>query len=286
VDSLARKEENEIDVDAELEEWLDKQAADAGISRDDLRQLEMEAWERWKTDPNPQDFSWLYNSHQPLIQSAGNRYLRTAQLPRAAIKSRMLRNYVKALETYDPNRGAQLSTHVTNGLGYRMQRYIVRHANIGRIPDDRAWIIPLVQNREATLKDLLGRRPSDTELSDDILISMQDLSALRRKQITPKRIGTTRKELRQDLVAEEAGGEAEIGGRSFVEQQAVFLHGSLNPEQQLVLEHTFEGFGKPLIPDAKDLAGELEMSPQKVRAIKKQLERKLERYYKMTDVSR
>lgn len=284
VDSQAK--ETDIDIDAELEEWLDKQAASEGISRNELRQMERDAWDRWRSNPNPQDFGWLYNSHQPLIQNAGGRYLRTAQLPKAAIKSRLLRNYIDALETYDPTRGAQLHTHVTNRLGYRMGRYIQRHANIGRIPDERGWMIPLIQHREATLKDLLGRKPSDSELADDILLSTKDISALRRKQLTPKTVGTVRKELRQDLVAEEAGGEAQLGGRSFVEQQAVFLHGSLNPEQQLVLEHTFEGFGKPLISDVGDLSKELELSPQKVRAIKKQLERKLERYYRMTDVSR
>jgi DNA-directed RNA polymerase sigma subunit (sigma70/sigma32) len=288
VDSQAKKEQDglDLDIDAELEEWLDKQAADAGISREELRQMEVEAWERWKSNPNPQDFGWLYNSHQPLIQSAGDRYLRTAQLPKAAVKSRLLRNYVDALETYDPTRGAQLHSHVTNRLGYRMNRFIQRYANVGRIPEERSWMIPLIQNREATLQDTLGRKPSDAELADDILLSTDDLSALRKQQLTPRSVGTVRKELRRDLVAEEAGGEAQLGGRSFVEQQAVFLHGSLNPEQQLVLEHTYEGFGKPLFPDVNDLSKETGLSPQKVRAIKKQLERKLERYYRMTDVSR
>jgi len=285
VDSLDKNEDLELDVEAELEEWLEKQAAEMGISQDDLRQQELDAWERWRSNPNPEDFSWLYNSHQPLINSAGGRYLRTVQLPKAAIKSRLLRNYVKALETYDPTRGTQLSSHVYSGLGYRMQRYIQKYTNVGRIPDDRAWMIPMIQQREAALNDLLGRKPSDAELADDILVSQQGLSDLRRGQVTPKNVATTRRELRNDLIAEEAGGEAQLGGRSYVEQQAVFLHGSLNPEQQLVLEHTFEGFGKPIITDVDQLSKELDMSPQKVRAIKKQLERKLERYYRSTNVS-
>lgn len=147
-------------------------------------------------------------------------------------------------------------------------------------------MIPLVQRREAELNEIKGRKPSDTELADDILISTNDLSALRRKQLTPKTVGTVRRELRQDLVAEEAGGEADLGGRSMLEQQAVFLHGSLNPEQQLVLEHTYEGFGKKTIIDAGEMGSELNMSPQKVRSIKKQLERKLEKYYRGMDVRR
>jgi uncharacterized protein YcgL (UPF0745 family) len=59
----------------------------------------------------------------------------------------------------------------------------------------------------------------------------------------------------------------------------VFLHGSLNPEQQTVLEHTYAGFGKPVIVDPMDLSKEIELSPQKIRAIKKQIAKKLQRYY-------
>lgn len=285
VDSQDKKEVD-LELDMDLEAWLDKEAAAAGVDREELRQMEYDAWERWRSNPNKEDFGWLYNSHQPLINYVGKRYLQSAQLPKTAIKSRLLRNYVGALEGFDPTRGAQLTTHIQNQLGYRMDRYIQRHANVGRIPGDRSWMIPLVQRRESELKELLGRKPSDSELSDDILISTNDLSELRRGQLTPKTVGTVRKELRQDLVAEEAGGEATLGGRSRLEQQAVFLHGSLNPEQQLVLEHTFEGFGKKIIPDAEEMAQELEMSPQKVRAIKKQLERKLDYYYKDLDVQR
>lgn len=285
VDSPDRKEAD-LEVEAELEEWLDKEAASAGVSREELRQMEYEAWERWRSSPNKEDFGWLYNSHQPLINSVGSRYLQSTQLPKSALKSRLLRNYIGALEGFDPSKGTQLNSHIHNQLGYRMNRYIQRHANVGRIPGDRSWMIPLIQRRESELKELLGRKPSDSELSDDILLSPSDLSALRMKQVTPKTVGTVRRELRRDMVAEEAGGEAQLGGRSMLEQQAVFLHGSLNPQQQLVLEHTFEGFGKKIIPDAGNMAKELNMSPQKVRAIRKQLERKLERYYRSTEVSR
>jgi DNA-directed RNA polymerase specialized sigma subunit len=285
VDSQDRKIAD-LEVEAELEEWLDKTAADAGMSRDELRQTEYDAWERWRANPNKEDFGWLYNSHQPLINSVGSRYLQTAQLPKAAVKSRLLRNYIGALEGYDPSRGAALTSHIHNQLGYRMNRYIQRYANVGRIPPDRSWMIPLIQRREAELTEQYGRKPSDSELSDDILLSPNDLSAVRRDQLSAKTVGTVRKELRRDLVAEEAGGEAELGGRSQLEQQAVFLHGSLNPEQQQVLERTFSGFGKKTITDANKLAKELGMSPQKVRAIKKQLERKLEHYYRQMEVKR
>lgn len=278
--------ETEIDVERELDEWLNKQAAMEGISREDLRQQETEAWQRWREAPNTEDFSWLLNSHQPLINSATTRFVSSSNLPKAAVKGQVMRRYVNALETYDPSRNTQLSTWVTGNLGQRMGRYIQRYANIGRIPEDRSWLIGTLKQREAELSEQFGRPPSDAELSDDVKISMPDLSALRMKLVTPKMVGTLRRELRSDYLAESAGHDVALPGSSFVEQQAAFLHGSLNPEQQLVLEHTFSGFGKPVIEDPNDLGRTLNMSPQKVRGLKKQIEKKLEYYYKQSNVER
>lgn len=246
----------------------------------------MEAWQRWRETPNTDDFGWLLNSHQPLINSATTRFVSSSNLPKAAVKGQVMRRYVNALETYDPTRNTQLSTWVTGNLGQRMGRYIQRYANIGRIPEDRSWLIGTLKQREAELGEIHGRPPSDAELADDVLLSMPDLSALRQKLVTPKMVGTLRRELRSDYLAESAGHDVSLPGSSFVEQQAAFLHGSLNPEQQLVLEHTFSGFGKPVIDDPNDLGKTLNMSPQKVRGLKKQIEKKLEYYYRQSNVER
>lgn len=272
------------EIDRDLQEWLEKDADDVAEVRDSLRQQEMEVWQRWRQTPNAEDFSWLYNSHQPLINSVASRYVKTSNLPPAAVKSQILQRYIGAIEGYDPNRGAQLHSHVYNSLGQKMDRYLQRYSNVGRIPEDRSWLIGTLKQREAELSDSLGRPPSDAELADDVLISMPDLSHLRRNQVTPKMVGTLRRELRKDFMAEGAGHEFFTHGRSRLEQQAVFLHGSLSPEQQLVLEHTFDGFGKPVIEDVDQLATAINMSPQKVRAIKKQIEKKLDYYYRQSNV--
>lgn len=278
--------EQEIDIDGELSAWLVKHAAEEDIALGETRQQEMAAWERWRANPNPTDFGWLMNSHDRLIGSATNRYVNSSNLPPAAVKGQVMRRYVKAIDTFDPNRGVLLSTHVTNGLGRQMDRYLQRYSNIGRIPEDRSWLIGTMKQREAEFTELNGRPPSDSELSDDILMSGIDLKLLRQGKVTPKMVGTLRREIRSDYLAEGAGHEVSLPGHSAVEQQAVFMHGSLNPEQQLVLEHTFTGFGKPIIPDPAELGRTLNMSPQKVRGIKKQIEKKLIYYYKQSDVSR
>jgi hypothetical protein len=112
------------------------------------------------------------------------------------------------------------------------------------------------------------------------------LSALQLRKVNPKMVGTLRRELRKDYLSESEGHEASLPGSSFVEQQAAFLYDSLNPEQQLVLEHTFSGYGKPVIPEVNDMAQTLGWSPQKVRGIKKQIAKKLDYYYRQSNVER
>jgi hypothetical protein len=114
-----------------------------------------------------------------------------------------------------------------------------------------------------------------------MLLAAQDVADLKKKSkhITVQNVGTLRQELRKDLTAEGDGPAVEVGGDSNIRRQAVFLHGSLNPDQQLVLEHTFEGFGKPIITDDAELAQAINLSPQKVRAIKAQIRKKVEQYW-------
>jgi DNA-directed RNA polymerase specialized sigma subunit len=267
----------DYDIDAELESWMDKVAADNGMDRNQLAQQELEVWSRWKQNPNTEDFHWLYNSHQKVIQSAGQRYLSSTTLPKAAVRSDMLRNYITALSGYNPAKEAKLSTWIHRNMGHT-GRYLQKYQNMAKIPVNRAELIGLYQNRHAHLSEVLGREPTSAELADDMTISMQEVAEIRQqklRRVTPKIVNTLKHELRRDLVAESEGGQAAAMEETGLRDRIVFLHGSLNPEQQLVLEHMFPDWGNQVIEDPVALAEKLNMSPQKVRAIRKQIGQKV-----------
>jgi DNA-directed RNA polymerase specialized sigma subunit len=279
VASPAKKETDDgSDIDRELDEWLDKEAAAAGFDPEQ-RQREVETWERWRANPNPDDFEFLYQSHQSSLRPALARF--KTNLPPAYIRSRVLNNYIHALETFDPSK-SQLHSYVRNMADRHIGRDIVKYTNIGRIPHERAGLVGLMLNAQAALEEQLGRPPSDVELSDEMKVRRELFPQIREERVNPKAVGTLREELRADRIIE--GAESEqytpgYGPTSFIEQQAVFLHGSLNPEQQLVLEHTYPGFGKPVIEDTDELAQTLKLSPQKIRAVKMQIAKKLKKYW-------
>jgi DNA-directed RNA polymerase specialized sigma subunit len=244
---------------------------------DALRRQELEVWQRFKQTPNPQDFRWLHQSHQPLIYSAQARNLRSTTLPKAAVRSDGLRQYIGALHSWDPSKGA-FSTHLNQHMQHN-SRYLTKYQNVGKIPEERAQMIGLLQNRLAHLRESLGREPSNAELADDMKASMAEVAELSRKmnRITPRTIETLRREVRRDLNPDAPGGAVHVES-SPVLDHLIFLHGSLSPEQQVVLEHTFEGFGKPVIEDPMKLAPVVGMSPQKIRALRQQIHQKVQRY--------
>jgi DNA-directed RNA polymerase sigma subunit (sigma70/sigma32) len=63
-------------------------------------------------------------------------------------------------------------------------------------------------------------------------------------------------------------------------EQMNFLHMELNPEQQSVLEHTYGMHGRLPVETNEDLAKVLNMTPQKVRAIKRQIAKRYEKRYR------
>lgn len=244
---------------------MEKDAAVVGKAQ---RQQEMEAWQRWRNDRNPQDFKYLLDSFRPFMYSMGQRYLQTSRLPKSTVEADMVQHFHRAMETYDPNKGAQLHTHVANHLQHT-GRYLRTYTNIGKIPEPRARQIGMFQSREALLTENLGRPPTTIELSDDLSIATKDIELLR-------------KELRRDILIEPTmSGLSDIAEQSpRAMEQLMFLHQELSPDQQNVLERTYGMYGHPSMDNNEELGRILGMSSQKVRAIKRQIARKYEKAYR------
>jgi len=257
---------------------IEKDAAPGPGDLGAMRAEELEVWKRWKQQPTTEDFGWLHQRHKGLIYKAQERNLKTTTLPKAAVVSDGLRQYITALQSWQPQKGA-FSTHL-NQIMQHNGRYLQKYQNIGKIPEERGRMIGLFQNRLAHLRETLGREPSNAELADDMKASMAEVAELNRsaRKLTPAMVGTLRREVRRDLNQDQPGGQVQLEASPLLDH-LVFLHGSLSPEQQLVLEHTYQGFGKPVIEDPVALGPVIGLSPQKIRSLKKQIADQVNRYY-------
>lgn len=267
------------EIEEALERELAKLAAEMDMDQTDPYGNELQMIRQFQQNPSMETFEPLYQAHQPLINAASQRY--SGGLPKAAIRGAALQRYTEALRTYDPDKGAKFTTWVYGEMR-RLGRYKAKYSNVARIgSEDRGGLINLFNQVAPDLRDRYGREPTNEELSDEMKLMASDVADLQKKmhKITPKAVGTLRKEMRRDLTLEEPSefGETSLAGGSRYERMVTFLHGSLSPEQQLVVEHTVPGFGKPIIEDDMQLAQQLNMSPQKVRALKAQIRRKADK---------
>ncbi|TAL43093.1 MAG: hypothetical protein EPN91_07125, partial [Salinibacterium sp.] len=272
--------QDDIDIDALLDAELVKLAAEMEADPDSPNPYgnELEMIRQFQQNPTMETFEPLYQAHQPLINAASQKY--SGGLPRAAVRGQALQRYTQALQGYDPNKGAQFKTHLFNEMR-RLGRYKATYSNVARIgSEDRGGLINYFNQIAPDLRDRFGREPTNEEISDEMSLMAQDVAALQKKlskiKDLPKMVGTLRKEMRRDLTLEEPSefGETSLPGGSRYERIVTFLHGGASPEQQLIIEHTVPGFGKPIIEDDMQLARTLNMSPQKVRALKAQIRRK------------
>jgi DNA-directed RNA polymerase specialized sigma subunit len=258
--SVADKHDTSDGIRMPKEASMDKDAATKK-----QRQAELDAWGRWKADRNTQDFGFLLTSFKPLMFAQGRRYLQTAQLPRSAVEADMVQHFHRALETYDPSKGAQMNTHIWNHLQHT-GRFLRTYTNIGKIPEPRARRIGNFESRLAVLQEQFGREPTTIELADDLSLDVKDVALLR-------------KEIRKDILVDDiTAGLAEQETPRALERMQ-FLHMELNPEQQNILEHTYGMHGRQAVDNNEDLGRILGMTPQKVRAIKRQIAKRYEKRY-------
>lgn len=259
-------------VDTEDEEELalfyelEKSAA---VSPEQM-ESELSAWRTWKKSKDPQSFEYLVNSYQGVFNDV---YKKSggpgSTLPKSAIASMQLREFVRSLDSYNPSMGTQLKTHVNWGLK-RTSRYIRDHMNVARITDERGRKIGTYRSREAWLTQQLGRPPTTNELADDVAESPEDVAKTR------KLIEMYKKEKRKEL---SAGTDFEtISAHRSDEFTNILerLHPELTAEQQLVMEHRYGMFGRPAVQSLSDLGKMSGMTQGRVRTVHRQIRKRVE----------
>jgi DNA-directed RNA polymerase sigma subunit (sigma70/sigma32) len=227
------------------------------------KELEHTLWNKWKKTQDPTYANQLLVSMDPFLQSWVNKY-RTAPLPRPAIESQARLLALKAFDTYNPNKGAQLSTHVGNELKH-LHRYILEYQNIGKIPENRGIAISRFKNIKSNLTEELNREPTVIELADSLVWS-------------PAEVERMQSELRQDLNIiqgkEEAFFDTQYNLTDDTRTAVEFVYWSSPPLEQKILEYWF-GLGGNSKLSVEEMARKLKKSPEEIKRISKDLALKI-----------
>lgn len=196
------------------------------------------------------------DSLKPIIQYNINKF-KTSGLPESALDLETRRIVSDAIETYDPTK-AQLNTHV---MGYtrKLSRFVSNYQNVGKIPENRIFLIGRYKTIYENLEADKGREPTIAELADAM-------------HIAPVEIERLQLEMRKDLGMPDAGESTEDGGSFFDltqyteddynKRQAIeFVYYDSDPIDKKIIEYIFGIGGVVPLTSDKEIAMKLGITP-------------------------
>ena len=245
-----------------IQDWIDFDKVAAG-SLKRTQQFELQQWQRWKTGgEKPEDLRPLLRSLNPLVQKRMSTWKGRVPIPPAAMEAEFKKHLLNGLRTYNPKRGAQLSTHVYHQMR-RADRWIKTHQNFGYIPEERVDKIGQFRLAENDLLQELGRPATTDELAEKMRWSSAQVSRMQR-------------ELRADIPASGFSTDPAANLPSKEREALRLVQWELTPEEKIVFEHSTGMNGKPLMAPGQ-IAKKYKMSPSKVSRLRNAYSQKLSR---------
>ncbi len=134
-----------------------------------------EEYNQWRRTGTDEALENLFNRLEPIIKSAVGRYVGgdSTYYPRARILAR------QALDTFDPEKGASLTTHVYNTLG-RLRRVKGERESVMYTPERHRIGLARMEDFTSRFEEDHGRPPNTAEIMEEMGISQGMVERLRK----------------------------------------------------------------------------------------------------------
>lgn len=232
---------------------------------------EHQAWEQWKQEPTPQNTRTLMKQFEPLFNQKVQQW-RAPVVPEAAFKANLKINAIQAFQTFDPNRGAALRTHLENRLKKTM-RFNTQHQNYASIPEGRANRIGDVQRATDELTEELGREPRPEEIA-----SFLNPQLSTRQQLTPAKVLQIQKSQINDVIGSTFDSDPTPRAINREREVIGLLRPTLTADQQAVFDHLFGTNGVKRTDSTTAIAKALGKSQSQVSRLRSGILKKFEHY--------
>lgn len=212
------------------------------------------AYEAWKKQPNPDNMGLLLDKASPVIDSAIKSYGGGNQ----ALKPKARRIAIEAFKTYDPKKGAKLSSHLMTQL-QPLTRHAREYGQLVKIPERISMDLYKLSQAEQNHQNTYNRPPSDKELADNTGMSIRRINKVR--------------DYRRGETAESALTESDEGDQAIMypgvqklDPQSIWLeyvHHDSSPVDQQILEWRTGYNGKEVLSN-NEIAQRLGLSASAV----------------------
>ena len=227
------------------------------------REKEHQQLTLWKQTGQPEHLEPLLKSYEPVIAQKVRQYKAPA-VNEAAFRAELQKHLIGAFESFDPSRGAQLSTHVENRLR-KAQRFNNRYQNIAYIPEGQAQYIGKINKAQDELTDQFGRPPTHDEIADHI-------------GIPPKQVGKIIKAQRRDIAASSFESDPTEIAMHRDQEVLSLLPYNLTADERQVFNHIFGQEGAKKITDTNSIAAAIGKSAPQVSRLRTSILNKYQQY--------
>jgi DNA-directed RNA polymerase specialized sigma subunit len=192
----------------------------------------------YKSRPDHVNLKAVLTAYDDVITKATEQFSGGYNSP--VIKRRAQIMAAQALKSFDPTKGAKVSTHIYNSL-QPIRRIAPAMTEAVVVPERVAIDMSKLDGADKELYNFLGRDPSDAELADRTGLSIKRIGKLR-KMSMPINEGSFRDTENPDIV--EAPG---VNGRTNEQIMIDYVYHDLSPLDQKVLEMTSGYGGRPML---------------------------------------
>jgi len=183
----------------------------------------------------------------------------TPNLPKAAVELEAWKNVKKAIDTYNPDRGASLLTHASWHMR-KGSRFVGRHADVATLTEERRLMVGRYKAMLEELEGKLGRPPSLME-QREYFAADRSLSAKQKIQYNTRNLARLQKEVRRHVLPTDISEEFGVEEHDPTEAMALHtVYASLTPRDQKIFEHKTGYMGQPVLKNV-EIARMLKVSP-------------------------
>jgi RNA polymerase primary sigma factor len=210
----------------------------------------------WQKNQTPEMNTRLLGTVQPIIDTAINSYAGGGASP--TLKSRARLMALKALQTYDPQKG-NVKTHLLSQL-QSLRRLTAKEQNIIALPEQVGLDFQRLSAAENEMRDALSRDPSDDELADMTGLSTRRIKKIRSFQ-QPVSEGMTA--ARSVMSEDSANTDVASTLPNYTQNTDAwmeFVYGDLTPTDKLIMDMTLGRNGRRRA-STQDIARRLNITP-------------------------